>query len=194
MFFASKIFFDSYGYEKTKANIEKSLESFDSTGEGYIDLMVINFPGAKGLRKNDPKNMELRHDSWKCLEEYVFKGHIKNIGVSNFRRNHLDALLNIASIKPVLNQMEVHPLYIDQDTIDACREHEILVQSYSPFGNNNKTVLEHPTLIQIANAHNIDVGRVILLWNLAKGFCVIPKSTNEGRLKSNIMLDGLNLK
>ena len=97
-FVASKVFFDSYGYQATKKAVETSLEKFDSTENSYIDLMVINFPGSKGLRKNDPKNKELRHDTWKTLEEFVISGKLKSIGVSNFRKNHLQDLLEIASI------------------------------------------------------------------------------------------------
>ncbi len=69
----------------------------------YLDLVLIHHPSVSGLKHSDPKNLELRHDTWRALEEFVDSGHIKSIGVSNFQTWHLQALLKFAKIKPVIN-------------------------------------------------------------------------------------------
>ena len=69
----------------------------------YIDLYLIHYPAAAGLKHKDPKNIELRHETWKALEEAVDSEKVRNIGVSNFQVGHLKELLKIARIKPVVN-------------------------------------------------------------------------------------------
>jgi diketogulonate reductase-like aldo/keto reductase len=100
-FVASKIPPKEQGYEKTKAAVEKSLKSLAEIE--YIDLMLLTFPGTAGVDPKDEKNIENRHDSWRALEEFVISGKIKSIGVANFKPRHLEGLLNIAGLKPVVN-------------------------------------------------------------------------------------------
>lgn len=119
VFVASKIPPKEQGYEKTKAVVEKSLKTLEPLG--YIDLMLLTFPGTAGVDPKDAKNIENRHDSWKALEEFVVNGKIKSIGVANFKPRHLEGLLDIAWTKPAVNQIETHPLYTEFDTIDLCR-------------------------------------------------------------------------
>ena len=96
-------------------------------------MMLIHFPGTSGLEKNDPKHSENRLGSWKALEEYVDSGLIKSIGVSNYRPEHIEDLMQNCRIKPVINQFEIHPLYVEYDTIETCKKYDIIVQAYSPF-------------------------------------------------------------
>ena len=190
IFITSKVFFTAMGYELTKKSIEESLEKFDI---GPLDMMLIHFPGTKGLEKNDPQHKENRAGSWKALEEAVQNGQVKSIGVSNFRPEHLDEIIEIAKIKPAVNQFELHPMYVEYDTIESCNKHGILVQAYSPFAQFNKELIDHPTIQTISKNNNIDTAKVILLWHLAKGWCVLPKSATEERIRQNILLDGLSL-
>lgn len=139
IFVASKIPPKEQGYEKTKAVVEKSLKSLEPLG--YIDLMLLTFPGTAGVDPKDAKNIENRHDSWRALEEFVVSGRIKSIGVANFKPRHLQGLLDIAYTKPVVNQIETHPLYTDFDTIELCKEHNILIEAYSPLAQNNKNLM-----------------------------------------------------
>ena len=82
LFITSKVFNDHMGYELTKQSVEASLKKFDL---GYLDMMLIHFPGTAGLPKDDPKHAENRLGSWRALEEFVDAGLVKSIGVSNFR-------------------------------------------------------------------------------------------------------------
>ena len=98
---ATKIPPKEQGIDKTKAAVEKSIKALGDLE--YIDLMLLTFPGTTGVDPKDEKNIENRHDAWKVLEEFVISGKIKSIGVANFRPRHLEGLLNIAWIKPVVN-------------------------------------------------------------------------------------------
>lgn len=86
----------------------------------YIDLVLLTFPSTPGLDPKDPKNIENRHDSWKAMEEFVISGKIRSIGLSNFKPRHIEKLLQISWVKPVVNQIETHPLYQEHDTIALC--------------------------------------------------------------------------
>ena len=101
--------------------------------------------------------------------------------------------MEYSRIKPVVNQFELHPLYVEHDTIETCRKHNIIVQAYSPFAQFKPTITENEVLKEIAATKNLDLARVILLWHIAKGFNVLPKSATEERIKSNIELEGLEL-
>lgn len=132
------------GYELTKKAVGIALSNLDLE---YIDLMFLHFPATEGLDKSDPLHVENRHGSWRALEELVESGHLKHIGISNFQPKHIEVLLKVAKIKPVVNQFELHPMYVEHDTIEICKAHGIVVQAYSPFAQFHKTLVEHPTLV-----------------------------------------------
>mmetsp|Transcript_27033 Transcript_27033/g.26096 ORF Transcript_27033/g.26096 Transcript_27033/m.26096 type:complete len:142 (-) Transcript_27033:277-702(-) len=129
-FITSKIPPSFQGTSKAKECIEASLKNFDLD---YIDLMLIHWPGVSGAGKKDKEVVTIRHQTWKVLEEYVDAGWIRSIGISNFQRRHIEDLLKVCRIKPAVNQFELHPLYVEHDTITCCQENNILVQAYSPF-------------------------------------------------------------
>ena len=118
VFVASKIPPKDQGYDKTKAVVEKSIKALGDLE--YIDLMLLTFPSTPGLDPKDEKNIENRHDSWKALEEFVVNGKIRSIGVANFKPRHIEKLLDIAWVKPVVNQIELHPIYKEHDTVAIC--------------------------------------------------------------------------
>lgn len=99
-FISTKVFNDMMGYEKTQKAVEIALANLDLE---YIDLMFLHFPATEGLENDDPLHVENRHGSWKALEEYVEKGRIKFIGISNFLTHHIEKLLAVGKIKPVVN-------------------------------------------------------------------------------------------
>ena len=114
-------------------------------------------------------------------------------GVSNFQTRHLERLMTVSSLKPVMNQIETHPLYFDEDTVKFCQENDIIIEAYAPFAQGNKNLLENPTLNAIATRNEIDVHQLILLWCIQKGFVILPRSSNEERQQRNINLAGLEL-
>ena len=101
--------------------------------------------------------------------------------------------MKVARIKPVINQFELHPIYVEHDTIETSKKYGIQVQAYSPFAQFDKRLVENAFITKIAEKHNLDVARTILLYLITKGFVVLPKSVHEDRLSNNIKLEGLQL-
>ena len=177
-------------YQKAPNIIKASNKSVDL---GYLDCMLLLWPGTQKADENDPINIENRHGCWSALEEAVEAGSIMGAGVSNFQVRHLEKLMEYSKMKPIMNQIEVHPLYFDEDTIKFCQENDIVVEAYAPFAQGNEKLLTNVTLNEIARRNEIDVHQLILLWCLQRGFVILPRSSNEERQTRNICLEGLEL-
>jgi alcohol dehydrogenase (NADP+) len=128
------------------------------------------------------------------MEKLLDTGKVKNIGISNFSKKELEDLLKVAKIKPSVHQLETHPYLQQQDFLDWHKQQGILVTAYSPFGNQNdiydsgekvETLMEHPVIAKIAKKHGCTGAQVTLAWGIKRGTSVVPKSVNEGRIKSN---------
>ena len=155
--------------------------------------MFLHFPVNDDLPKDYPGHVEDRQGTWRALEEFVESGLIRSLGVSNFLSHQIEDILAIAKVKPVVNQFELHPMYVERDTIECCRQNGIVVQAYSPFAQWNQKLVSHPTLIKISEAYRIDIAKVILLWMIhpTNGFAMLPKSATAARIAGNIQLEGL---
>lgn len=189
LFITSKLAPKDQGLSKAKIAVEKSLENLQTD---YLDLFLIHWPGASGLKVEDPQNSQLRKESWQVLEDFYKKGILKSIGVSNYNIEHLKDLLESCKIKPHVNQIEVHPHYQQKELVDFCVKNDIHVTAYSSLGttqpaNNQKNLLiSDPVVAKIAENKNISNAQVLLLWALQKNLSVLPKSTNPEHIRENI--------
>ena len=111
---------------------------------------------------------------------------MKSIGVSNFSKTNLEKLLPHCKVYPVTNQIEVHPCYPQDELIEYCTSKNIVVTAYSPFGQQKRVFFEDEDFINIAKAHNADLGQVAVAWALQRNTVVIPKSADPERMKKNI--------
>ncbi|WP_415319174.1 aldo/keto reductase [Clostridium perfringens] len=178
LFITSKVWNADLGYESTIAAYEASLKRLDVD---YLDLYLIHWP-VEGKYK----------EAWRALEYLYKEGRVKAIGVSNFQVHHLQDLLKDAEIKPVINQIELHP-YLSQEKVrEFCKENDIQVEAWSPLMAGNG-LLENDILKEIAKKYNKTTAQVVLRWDLQNQVITIPKSTNEGRLVENIDIFGFNL-
>ena len=129
--------------------------------------------------------------AWRALEELYTEGRVRAIGVSNFLPHHLVPLLARARVKPMVNQLEIHPGYAQPAAVNFCRAKGIQVQAWSPLGRG--TLLRHALLEKIAAAHGKSLVQVILWWNLQRGVVVIPGSSNPEHIRENLDLFGFDL-
>nr|WP_307991826.1 aldo/keto reductase [uncultured Niameybacter sp.] len=177
LFVTSKVWNTDRGYEKT-------LEAFETTMEklqlDYLDLYLIHWPA---IEKQFENWREINSDTWRALEKLYKDGHIKAIGVSNFLPHHLEALMEDAKIKPMVNQIEYHPGFTQKASVTFCKEHGILVEAWSPLGTGN--VLNNETLIEIASKYNKSVAQLCIRWVLQHGLLPLPKSVTESRIIEN---------
>lgn len=180
IFVTSKVWNKDRGYEKTLATFEKTLSDLQLE---YLDLYLIHWP-ANSRQFVDWK--EINAGTWKALETLYKQGKIKAIGVSNFLTNHLKALLETCEIKPMVNQIEYHPGFMQEETVRFCKNHDILVEGWSPLGTGK--VLSNEILRQIADRYDKSVAQICIRWVLQNGVLPLPKSVTPIRIVENIQV------
>lgn len=177
LFITSKVWNTEQGYETTLQAFDDSLNRL---GLEYLDLYLVHWPG---------KDKYL--ETWRALEKLYKDGKVKSIGVSNFHVHHLENLLANSEVKPVVNQIELHPLLTQVEIRDYCAKHEIKVESWSPLGRGN--LLEEPTINHIAKKHGKSSAQVLIRWHLQHDLVVIPKSITPSRIEENAQVFDFSL-
>ncbi|WP_285767801.1 aldo/keto reductase [Peribacillus sp. SI8-4] len=177
LFITSKVWNTEQGYDTTLQAFDDSLKRL---GLEYLDLYLIHWPG---------KDKYL--DTWKALEKLYKDGKVKSIGVSNFHVHHLENLLANCEVKPVVNQIELHPLLTQGEIRDYCEKNEIMVEAWSPLGRGN--LLEEPTINHIAKKHGKSPAQVLIRWHLQHDIVVIPKSITPARIEENAQVFDFSL-
>ncbi|CAE7304401.1 unnamed protein product [Symbiodinium natans] len=186
------------GYEKAQEACRKSLERL---GRKCLDLYLIHWPALPKKPHSSPEHRRARYDTWRALEDLYRQGLVRAIGVSNFTAEHLEQLVEDgASIMPMVNQIEVHPLCVPRATLECCRKHNILIEAYAPLGggpasnvgkasggevDGTRLLLEHPVVNAVAKEVSRAPAQVILRWGLQQDFLVIPRSSNAARIQQN---------
>lgn len=172
LFITSKLWLDDYGRQNVADAYKTSLNKL---GLDYLDLYLMHWPGT---------DEALMIDTWQGMEDLYKNDKVKNIGVSNFNIEHLEALLAQVSIKPVINQVEFHP-YLLQSSLNRYLEvQNIHMESWSPL--MNAQILEDETVNAVANEVGKSPAQVIIRWNIEHGVVVIPKSVTPSRIEENI--------
>jgi 2,5-diketo-D-gluconate reductase A len=171
LFVVSKIWVQDCSYEGCKHALAKSLERL---GLDYLDLYMIHWPLGDYL------------GAWKAMEEFVKAGKIKALGVCNFTEKDLDNLLAHCTIKPVMNQVECHPIFQQKAMHRYLDEHGILMEAWSPLGHGSANLLADPLLMKLGEAHHKTAAQIILRWAYQEGILALPKSEHEERIAQNL--------
>ncbi len=179
LFITSKVWNSERGYEKTIAAFEKTVADL---GLDYLDLYLIHWPASQ----KDYENWEeINLETWRAMTDLYKAGKIKSIGVSNFKPHHLAALMK-TEVKPMINQIEFHPGFMQEETVKYCRDNDILVEAWSPLGTGR--MLSNPVLQEIAGHYGKSVAQICIRWCIQHDVLPLPKSVTPSRILENIQI------
>ncbi|WP_344324542.1 aldo/keto reductase [Aeromicrobium halocynthiae] len=171
LFVTTKLWNDDQGYDSTLAAFDTSM---DKLGLDVLDLYLIHWP--------TPANDRFV-ETFKAFEKLKADGRVRSIGVSNFREEDLQRLVDEGLSVPSVNQVELHPALTQEHLRSVHAERGIATEAWSPLAQGK--VLEEQAVVDAATAHDAEPGQVVLAWHLALGNIVFPKSVNRDRLVSN---------
>ncbi|MGG7101253.1 aldo/keto reductase [Rhodococcus sp. 24CO] len=171
LFVTTKLWNDDQGRDRTLAAFDTSLSKL---GLDYVDLYLIHWPApGKGLIAQ----------TWKAFEEILASGRTRAIGVSNFLPEHLDLLAEHSSITPAVNQIELHPRLAQHTSRKYAQDRGMEIEAWSPLGQG--TILDDPTIVDIAAALGKSPAQVILRWHIEQGHTVLSKTVTPQRMRDN---------
>ncbi len=169
-----------HGFDAALRTIE---ESVYRTGLEAIDLYLIHWPNPVTDRYVE---------AWRALVEARERGLVGAIGVSNFLPEHLERIEAETGVRPVVNQIELHPFFPQEEALAYHRERGIVTEAWSPVGRGGE-VQRHPAVQRIASAHGVSPVEAILAWHVARGAVPLPKSQDPGRQSENLAAAGIVL-
>lgn len=178
LFLASKVWKTEMGYEETKAACERSLQRLQTE---YLDLYLIHWP-IPSADCADWKKLDV--DTWRAMEELQKEGKVKAIGLSNFLPHHIDNILEHCTIRPVVDQLELHPGYMQEAAIRYCWEQDIAVQAWSPVARGR--VFDHPLLVSLADKYQTSVPQICLQYLRQRNILIVPKASSLERMRENL--------
>ncbi|MFK4944487.1 aldo/keto reductase [Lactococcus garvieae] len=162
-------------YEDALGMIQESLYRM---GLEYFDLYLIHWPLPK---------RGLYVEAWKALIQAQKMGLIRSIGVSNFEPEHLDKIITETGVTPAVNQIEIHPYWVQERMVKANAERGIITEAWSPLGRGNDA-LEEPIITSIAEKYGKTAGQIVLRWHVERGIVPIPKSRNLIHQRKNLAI------
>lgn len=163
-------------YQGSDRALDGVVESLERLGLERVNLLLIHWPL--------PERDEFV-STWKTFEKIVEQGMAVSIGVSNFKPSHLDRLLAEASIRPVINQIQLSPEVVREEQRAYNADHGIVTEAWSPLGSGSD-MLNHPILAEIGAAYGKTAAQVVLRWHIERGVVAIPRSGNPDRIAQNI--------
>jgi aldo/keto reductase len=180
LFITGKLWNDSREFEKI---VEACKETLKKLNVDYLDLYLVHWPASPILY---PNWKEINANVWKALEYLYEEGLVKSIGVSNFKKSQLEELMKVAKIKPMVNQIEFHIGFMQEETLKYCQENDILIEAWSPCGGGK--LLKKEIIKEMAEKYNVSPAKLCLRWCVEHGVIPITKSTNIDRMKDNFNL------
>ncbi len=173
LFVTTKLWIQDQGYENAKKAFQTSL---DKLGLDYLDLYLIHQP------------MGDCFGSWRAMEELYEAGKIRAIGVCNCYPHVLTDLCLSVRIAPMVNQVELHPFFQQEDALKVMKEYGVQPQAWGPFAEGNHNIFTHPVLTEIGKKYGKTAAQVALRWNVQRGVVVIPKSVHRDRMEQNLSI------
>ena len=170
IFITTKLWIQDFSYE---AAIKATESSMERLGTDYIDLMLLHQPMGDYI------------NAWKGLEKLYKDGKLKAIGMANCYPHVLSDLCETFEIRPMINQVEMHPFFQQQLNIDTMNEYNVVPEAWAPFNEGLHDFFKNPILTEIGNKYGKTAAQIALRWNIQRGVVVIPKSVRIDRIREN---------
>ena len=170
IFLTTKVWIEHYGYEQAKASV---LESMRKLRTDYLDLVLLHQPFAD------------YYGAYRALEDLYEAGKLRAIGISNFYPDRMVDIASFARVRPMVNQVEVHPLHQQAEAKQWMEKYGIQMEAWAPFGEGRGGLFTNPVLAQIGAKYGKTAAQVMLRWHIQRGVVVIPKSTHVERMEEN---------
>ena len=178
LFLTSKVWIEHFGYEECKKSV---LESMEKLGTDYLDLMLLHQPFGD------------TYGAWRALEELYDAGKLRAIGISNHYVDRMVEFANFTRIKPMVNQMEVHPFQQQKELKKWMDKYDIRLEAWAPFGEGRNGLFENEILKEIGDKYGKTTAQVMLRWHIQRGVIVIPKSVHKERMIENFEIFDFSL-
>lgn len=173
LFITTKLWVQDAGYESAKKAFETSMRKL---GLDYLDLYLIHQP------------MNDYYGAWRAMEELYEAGKIRAIGVCNFYPDRLTDLCMNAKIAPMVNQVELHPFFVQTGAIENMKSLNVRPEAWGPMAEGKHGIFTHPVLTEIGRKYGKTAAQVALRWNAQRGVVIIPKSTHRERMEENFSI------
>lgn len=171
LFITTKLWVQDASYEGAKKAFETSMKKL---GLDYLDLYLIHQPMGDYV------------GAWRAMEELYKEGVIRAIGVCNFYPHVLADFCETVEITPMINQIELHPFFQQDEALTLMKEYGIVPEAWGPFAEGNHGIFTHPVLTAIGEKYGKSAAQVALRWNVQRGVVVIPKSVHRERIEQNM--------
>ena len=170
LFITTKLWVSDFSYEGAKRGFDRSLKNL---GLEYLDLYLLH------QAYGDV------YGAWKAITELYNEKKIRAIGVSNFYIGKFTEFAEIVDVKPMVNQIELHPFYAQYDAIENMRKYGCIPQAWEPLAEGKHGIFTHPVLTEIGKKHEKSAAQIALKWNVQRGVSILPKSVHQERIKQN---------
>lgn len=170
IFITTKLWLQDFSYEKAIRATELSMERL---GVDYLDLILLHQPMGDYI------------NAWKGLEKLYEEGKLKAIGMANCYPHVLADLCETFEIRPMINQVEMHPFFQQQLNLETMKEYGVVPEAWAPFDEGLRNFFADPVLTEIGKQYGKSAAQVALRWNIQRGVVVIPKSVHEDRIRQN---------
>ena len=201
LWITSKLWCDAHGRENVATALKKTLNDL---GLAYLDLYLIHWPIALRPGAGFPRapadflsSAEAPiQATWEGMEAAVHAGLARHIGVSNFSVKKLRDLIAQCTIKPEVDQVELHPLLQQPELVAFCASQGIHLTAWAPLGSPDRpamvkkpdapVLLDNPVINSIAQRRGCTPAQVLIAWHAQRGISTIPKSVTPSRLRENL--------
>jgi diketogulonate reductase-like aldo/keto reductase len=175
---SSKVANEDQGYYSTLKAFEASINKLQLD---YLDIYLIHWPIPKAHEKD---YIDLNQETWQAMEELYFDQKVRAIGVCNFLARHIKQISDGAAIKPMINQIEIHPQYQEKELVDYCQRQGIVVEGWGPFRAGQ--IFDVVLLQQISQKYGKSVSQICIRWSLQSGIIPLPKASSVARMLENL--------